>query len=133
MARALAQFVRSIISVQSKFDTGRAQVAPGQDRVLTPYANFTPQENQGKQIFFSPQGACNTCHGTETFTAPGDRNNGIENPSLDRGVGAISNIPLQVGNFKVSSLKILNSQRLICMMEGSLRWNKLWSTIIPAC
>lgn len=105
VARSLAQFVRSIISFQSKFDDGRKLIPPGQDPILTDYPNFTPQENQGKQLFFSPLTVCNTCHGTETFTAPGNRNNGIENPSVDRGVGAITNAPQQNGNFKVPSLK----------------------------
>ena len=105
IARALSQYVRSIISYQSKFDIGMQQVLPGQDPILTPYPNFTTQENQGKQLFFSPLTACNSCHGSETFTSPAPRNNGIENPSIDRGVGAVTNNPVQFGNFKVSSLK----------------------------
>lgn len=105
VANALAQFVRSIISYQSKFDAGRATINPPQDPVQTPYPNFTAQENQGKQLFFSPQLACAACHGTETFTAPMPKNNGLENPSVDKGVGGISNMALQVGDFKVSSLK----------------------------
>jgi cytochrome c peroxidase len=104
IAAALSQFVRSIISYQSKFDAGMASVPP-----LTPpqapFPNFTLQENEGKQLFFSPLTLCNSCHGTETFTAPEPKNNGIENPSVDRGVGAITNVNAQVGNFKVSSLK----------------------------
>lgn len=105
IAASLAQFVRSIISYQSKFDIGRAQVTPPLNPVQTPYPNFTAEENQGKQLFFSAQTACNACHGTETFTAPIEKNNGIENPSVDRGVGAITNQPAQVGSFKVPSLK----------------------------
>ncbi|MBL7739758.1 MAG: c-type cytochrome [Chitinophagaceae bacterium] len=105
IAAALSQFVRSVISYRSKFDAGRALIAPPQDPVQTPYPNFTLQENLGKQLFFSPQTACNSCHGTETFTAPGPRNNGLENPSVDRGVGAVTNIPAQNGTFKVPSLK----------------------------
>jgi cytochrome c peroxidase len=105
IANALAQFVRSIISYQSKFDAGRAVINPPQDPVQTPYPNFTAQENQGKQLFFSPQLACAACHGTETFTAPMPKNNGLENPSVDKGVGGISNIALLAGDFKVSSLK----------------------------
>lgn len=105
IAKAMAQFIRSMVSYQSKFDAGRAAVTPGQDPVLTPYSNFTAQENEGKQLFFSPITTCNTCHGTETFTAPADRNNGLENPSVDRGKGGVTNIPVQVGNFKVPSLK----------------------------
>src|SRR5580765_5415181 len=46
ISRALAQFVRSIISVQSKYDTG----------VSNGVANFTPQENLGGQIFFGQVG-----------------------------------------------------------------------------
>ncbi len=105
IAKALAQFVRSIVSYQSKFDMGRQQILPGQDPILTPYVNFTPEENQGKQLFFSPLTACNSCHGTETFTAPNPRNNGLENPSIDRGVGGVTNMPAQFGSFKISSLK----------------------------
>jgi cytochrome c peroxidase len=105
IARALAQFVRSIISYQSRFDTGRQLIPPGQDPIQTPYPNFTPQENLGKQLFFNPLTACNACHGTETFTAPNFLNNGIENPSIDQGVGGVTNIPAQIGSFKVPSLK----------------------------
>jgi cytochrome c peroxidase len=105
ISRALAQFVRSMISYQSKFDIGRAAIVPPQNPIQTPYPNFTAEENQGKQLFFSPQTNCATCHGTETFTAPAIKNNGLENPSVDRGVGAVTNIPQQNGEFKVTSLK----------------------------
>jgi cytochrome c peroxidase len=105
ISKALAQFVRSIVSYQSKFDLGRGLIGPGQDPIQTPYSNFTAQENIGKQIFFSPQAACNTCHGTETFTAPAPRSNGLENPSIDNGVGGITNVTAQNGEFKVGSLK----------------------------
>src|SRR5262249_75712 len=44
-------------------------------------------------------------HGTETFTAPTTKNNGIENPSVDKGVGAVTNLASQIGEFKVASLK----------------------------
>jgi cytochrome c peroxidase len=105
IANALAQFVRSIISYRSRFDVGRAQINPPQNPITTPYPNFTAEENAGKQLFFSPQTNCATCHGMETFTAPGPRNNGIENPSIDRGVGGVNNNPDLVGSFKVPSLK----------------------------
>lgn len=105
ISKALSQFVRSIVSYQSKFDVGRGQVAEGADPILTPYPNFTAQENQGKQLFFGPQINCAHCHGTETFTAAAPKNNGLENPSVDKGVGGITNNDQQVGQFKVSSLK----------------------------
>ena len=49
IGQALAQFVRSIISYSSKYDIGRAQAFSPFD----PFSNFTPGENEGKQIFFS--------------------------------------------------------------------------------
>jgi cytochrome c peroxidase len=98
---ALAQFIRSIISYRSKFDEGRTLV----NSVRLLYPNFTPEENEGKQLFFNPLLACSGCHKTETFTTPSPKNNGLEDPSIDPGVGAITNDPLQVGNFKVPSLK----------------------------
>lgn len=76
--RALAQFVRSIQSFDSKYDLGRAQVLnEGQ-----PFPNFTPQENQGKQLFLAPVGAggagCQGCHRAPEFDIdPASRNNGV--------------------------------------------------------
>lgn len=86
MQECLAQFVRSIQSFDSKYDAGRALVAnDGQ-----PFPNFTPVENQGKQIFigapvFNATGVrigggagCNGCHNAPEFDiAPNSGNNGI--------------------------------------------------------
>lgn len=105
IAAALAQFVSSIISFRSKFDSGRVLIPTSQDPFQTPYKNFTALENQGKKLFFSARLACGACHGTETFTAPAPRNNGIENPSVDKGIGAIDNIQQEIGDFKYPSLK----------------------------
>ena len=83
---ALAQFVRSIQSFDSKYDIGRTQVAnEGQ-----PFPNFTPQENQGKNLFLSPPVfdatgnrtsgglGCAACHAAPEFDIdPNSRNNGI--------------------------------------------------------
>jgi len=101
IGNALAQFIRSIISYRSKFDEGR--ILSNSVRAL--YPNFSPQENEGKQLFFNGLLACSGCHKTELFTAPSPKNNGLDSPSVDPGVGAITNDPFQVGNFKVPSLK----------------------------
>ncbi len=109
IAKALAQFVRSIVSYGSKYDIGRAMVAaPG-----APFPNFTPSENQGKQLFFQPVanggGACLGCHTTEAFVSanPGPQNNGIDLVSTtDFGAGeTFPNLPLFQGRFKTSSLR----------------------------
>lgn len=86
MQKALAQFVRSIQSFDTKYDAGRA-TAPNN---VAPFTNFTPQENQGKQLFsappvFDPNGVrtggglgCQGCHRAPEFDIdPGSRNNGI--------------------------------------------------------
>ena len=100
ISRALAQFVRSIVSTQSKYDSG----------VANNFANFTPQENQGRQIFFGapggPPGACAACHGTDNFTTgPALNNNGLEFPFVDKGVGGFTGVAADEGKFKVPSLR----------------------------
>jgi cytochrome c peroxidase len=50
MQQAIAQFIRTIQSFDSKYDIGRAQ-APNDG---APFANFTMQENQGKMLFLTP-------------------------------------------------------------------------------
>lgn len=75
--KALAQFVRSIQSFDSKYDTGRAQ-APD----AAPFPNFTASENNGKQLFLRPaaQGGagCAGCHRPPEFDIdPNSLNNGV--------------------------------------------------------
>ena len=130
IADALAQFVSSIVSYSSKFDSGRVAIATSQDPFQTPYRNFTAIENQGKKLFFSTRLACGTCHGTETFTAPAPRNNGIENPSVDQGIGAIDHIQQEIGDFKYPSLKnieltapYMHDGRMATLMEVIEHYN----------
>ena len=97
ISRALAQFVRSIVSTQTKYDAGLA---------ATPqFSNFTAEENQGRQIFTAP-GGCSACHGTDNFV-PGNNifNNGLEFPYVDLGRGAITSNTADNGKFKVPSLR----------------------------
>ena len=76
--KALAQFVRSMQSFDSKFDIGRAQV----NNSTTDFPNFTTQENLGKNLFFThpPIGGagCARCHsGTEFTLISNCKNNGV--------------------------------------------------------
>lgn len=105
ISKALSQFVRSIISYQSKYDAGRSAFPPGPLPPNTNFANFTPQENQGMQIFLSGQGGCVPCHGSETFTAPQEKNNGLDLTTVDRGFGAVANNTALDATFKVGSLR----------------------------
>lgn len=108
IARALAQFVRSIVSVDSRYDEGRQAVnIPTAD-----FPNFSDSENNGKRLFFLPVplggGGCVGCHSTEAFINPdnGTTNNGLDAASTDDlGVFEAINNPAFMGTFKVPSLK----------------------------
>ncbi|MFP9098453.1 cytochrome-c peroxidase [Flavobacterium sp. RHBU_24] len=82
----LAQFIRSIQSFDSKYDAGRA-AAPNDG---APFANFTQQENAGKQLFMAPPVfdasgnrtagglGCAGCHKAPEFDIdPNSLNNGV--------------------------------------------------------
>ena len=76
--RALAQFVRSIQSFDSKFDVGLSE----QPNLNTPFSNFTSQENLGKQLFLNPPpnggAGCAGCHAPPEFDIdPNTLNNGV--------------------------------------------------------
>jgi cytochrome c peroxidase len=102
---ALSQFVRSIISFQSKYDEGRQTIAANANPAAVDFSNFTTEENRGKQLFFSPVLACAACHGTETFTAAAPKNNGLDLVIVDSGVGAITKNNAENGLFKITSLR----------------------------
>ncbi len=76
--QALAQFVRSIQSFDSRYDTDRLVV----QNDGPPFPNFTTSENNGKQLFLAPppQGGagCAGCHRPPEFDIdPRSLNNGI--------------------------------------------------------
>lgn len=86
MRRALAQYVRSLVSTGSRWDAGYAQVFAPQapDRgVNVPVPGLTAEENRGRQLFMQPPPAggagCAGCHAPPTFLlAPGVRGNGLD-------------------------------------------------------
>lgn len=98
IALALAQFVRSIISTNTKYDAG----------VASNFTNFTAEETLGRRLFLGQTGnaTCAACHGTDNFV-PGNtiNNNGLENPYLDKGLGEVTGRPQDEGLFKVPSLR----------------------------
>ena len=86
LQECLAQFIRSIQSFDSRFDSGRAQV--NNDR--TNFPNFTTEENTGKSLFMTPPVfdansiriagglGCNACHRAPEFDIdPNSKNNGV--------------------------------------------------------
>ncbi len=94
IADALAQFVRSMASYQSKFDDARAA-----GNVGSPAFNnqLTALERQGSQIFHGA-GRCSACHEGDAQVADLPRNIGLDlDDSEDEGAGN--------GRFKVPSLR----------------------------
>jgi cytochrome c peroxidase len=105
---ALGQFIRSIQSFDSKYDTGRALAAnDGQS-----FSNFTSQENQGKNLFLTPPifdatgnrtsggFGCAVCHTAPEFDIdPNTKNNGI--------IGTIGSNDIDVTNTRAPSLRDL--------------------------
>ena len=94
MALALAQFVRSIVSTESKYDEGEANG----------FAEFTAKELQGRQLF-NGRARCATCHSGPNFVGTRIENNGVEYPYVDEGVGAVTGRDRDLGKFKMSSLR----------------------------
>lgn len=109
---ALAQFIRSIQSFDSKYDIGRASAANDNQN----FSNFTAQENQGKNLFLTPpifdatgnriSGGlgCAACHAAPEFDIdPNSRNNGI--------IGILNANGIDISNTKAPSLRDLLNQR----------------------
>ncbi|WP_437368798.1 cytochrome-c peroxidase [Maribacter litoralis] len=101
IALALSQFIRSMVSYESKFDEGLAQVNDIDDN----FPNFTISENRGKQLFMSNQTRCFDCHATNVFVGDDARNNGLDATITDLGVGGITGNNNELGEFKVPSLR----------------------------
>ena len=101
ISRALAQFVRSIVSYQSKYDAGRVQVNRPEDN----FPNFTDQENLGKRVFFSGETNCSRCHTSDLFVGDRARNNGLDAVITDLGLGGVTGNDNDDGKFKTGSLR----------------------------
>jgi cytochrome c peroxidase len=105
---ALAQFVRSIQSFDSKYDSSRAlAVNDGQ-----PFINFTAQENNGKNLFLAPPVfdatgnrtgggvGCAGCHAPPEFDInPNSGNNGI--------IGVLNGTGIDISVTRAPSLRDL--------------------------
>ena len=103
MGKALAQFVRSIVSYRSRYDEGRARAQSAH----ADFANFTRQENRGKALFMRN---CSNCHmkdGNEHFFVPTPANTGLrgKEATADGGVGDVTLRPADLGSFKSPSLR----------------------------
>jgi cytochrome c peroxidase len=103
IARSLAQFLRSMVSWQSKYDGGRTRA----NKAADDFVNFTVQENRGKALFLRN---CSLCHLPDQeahFVMTEPVNTGLDDDTerTDGGVGDITANPRDVGRFKSPSLR----------------------------
>lgn len=87
ISKALAQFVRSIVSFDTKYDEGEA----------SNFANFNESELLGKELFVDGEFRCNNCHLPPNFMGIQPENNGLDLVYEDNGAGN--------GRFKAPSLR----------------------------
>ena len=93
IAYALAQFVRTLISNNSKWD-----------RVLQGSATLSQAEQKGRDIFFSEKGDCFHCHGTILLTDNYFHNNGLDSIP-DKGRAEVTKNKKDLGKFKTPTLR----------------------------
>jgi cytochrome c peroxidase len=103
IARALAQFLRSMVSCQSKYDEGLAQARSVNDD----FENFTTQENRGKALFNRHCAICHQPGQDVNFFMIAPANNGLDADltTTDGGLGDITLNPSDLGRFKSPSLR----------------------------
>lgn len=98
--KAIAQFERTLISSNSKFDKYKR----GEEML-------TESEFRGLNIFSTEKGDCFHCHGNELnpiFTDFKFRNNGLDSIPTDLGLSAITGNAADHGLFKTPSLRNLS-------------------------
>jgi cytochrome c peroxidase len=98
IASALAQFLMCFQSHASRFDAG----------LENEFADFTPSEEWGRQIFFNGQTRCNQCHSGKNLFSTQPFVNGLDldyAASGDGGMGELSGDPFDDGRFKTVSLR----------------------------
>lgn len=94
-AKALAQFLRTMISSNSKYD-----------RILQGQAVFTIEEQAGFDSFNALSGGdCFHCHGGALTTDFSYKNNGLDLVPIDTGRGLVTGISSDNFTFKVPSLR----------------------------
>jgi cytochrome c peroxidase len=103
-AKALAQFLRSIVSYRSKYDEGLAKARVAR----ADFHNFTTEENRGKILFLDRCASCHMPAGQSAhFVMDRPRNNGLDADvrKTDGGIGDLTLNAAQVGLFKSPTLR----------------------------
>lgn len=95
VAFALAQFERTLLSLNSRFDR---YFHNGESTALT------PTELRGKDLFFT-RANCADCHSPPLFKGHEVQNIGLDSIPIDRGMGERTHIAWHMGRFKTPSLR----------------------------
>lgn len=100
VTKAIAQFERTLISGNSKFD-----------QYLLGKVELTPEEQNGFNVFMEEtRGDCFHCHGSDNnplWTDNKFHNNGLDETFTDLGLGAVTGDPNDNGKFRSPSLRNL--------------------------
>lgn len=100
VTKAIAQFERTLISGNSKFD-----------QYLLGKVELTPEEQNGFNVFMDEtRGDCFHCHGSNNnplWTDNKFHNNGLDETFADLGLGAVTGDPNDNGKFRSPSLRNL--------------------------
>jgi cytochrome c peroxidase len=94
-AKGLAQYIRTLVSANSKFD-----------KYLNGEVQLSPSELGGYATFNSEKGDCFHCHGTQQFSDNLFHNNGLDpEPFTDLGLGAITGDAADFGKYRATTLR----------------------------
>ncbi len=92
--KAIAQFERTMISYQSKFDRERL------GKVF-----YSVEEQDGYDMFFTERGDCFHCHGGILLTDNQFHNNGLDTIPADSGLEQVTHSEFDRGKFKTPTLR----------------------------
>ncbi len=94
VVQALAQFQRTFVSADSKWD-----------RVRRGETEFTAEEARGEALFFNEKGDCFHCHAPPLFGDGIFRNNGLDASVSGTGRGVVTGVPGDAGKWKTPTLR----------------------------
>ncbi len=95
VVKAIAQFERTLVSANSKFDL-----------FIQNQINLTNSELRGMEIYMTEKGDCFHCHSYPFMTNHDFHNNGLDlEPFADNGLGEITGEKLDNGKFKTPTLR----------------------------
>lgn len=94
VVRAIANYERTLVSVNSKYD-----------KYLQGRTKLSDEELLGEKLFKSDSLNCSICHSGALFSDYSYQNNGLYSTYQDVGRNRLTNDPTDIGKFKVPSLR----------------------------